>query len=252
LLKEIVIAIQSYSEAHQFIQKHRLWKWILIPGIIYSAFFCAGIYIFSKSATGVIDYLTHATGLSSWIQQLQNSWVGFLFTFAGIILWILLMLFYLSLFKYIILILGTPVFAYLSKKTQAILEEKKVSFSWSGLMRDTGRSIRVVFRNLLWQTFFFILLILLTLIPVIGWITPLIALFFECYYFGFSMLDYACARHNINKPQSNEFIGRHRGLSIGNGMVFFLMHILLIVGWVAAPAYAIIAANISLYKVKTS
>jgi hypothetical protein len=31
MLKEIVIAFQSYAEAHRFIIKHRLWKWIVIP-----------------------------------------------------------------------------------------------------------------------------------------------------------------------------------------------------------------------------
>lgn len=252
MLKEIVIAIQSYSEAHRFIQKHRLWKWIVIPGIIYAILFCIGIYFFGKSATGVIDYLTIATGLGNWIQKFQNSLIGFLFTFAGVILWIILILFYFSLFKYLVLILGSPVFAYLSKKTEAILEGREHSVMGAVLFNDAWRGIKLVFRNMLWQTFFFITLILLTLVPVAGWITPLIAIFLECYYYGFSMFDYSCARHKIRPAQSIEFIGRHRGLSIGNGLVFYLMHVLIGVGWVLAPAYAVIAANLSLYKVKTT
>ncbi len=47
--------------------------------------------------------------------------------------------------------------------------------------------------------------------------------------------------------ESIEFIGKHKGLAIGNGMVFYLMHLVPIVGWVLAPAYAVIAATISLY-----
>ena len=46
MLKDIVIAIQSYLEAHRFIVKHRLWKWIFIPGILYAMLFCTGIYLF--------------------------------------------------------------------------------------------------------------------------------------------------------------------------------------------------------------
>ena len=252
MLKEIVIAIQAYSEAHRFIQKHNLWKWIIIPGIIYAVLFCIAMYFFGRSATNVIDYLTHATGLGSWIQKFQNSLIGFLFTFAGVVLWTLLIIFYFSLFKYFILILGSPVFAYLSEKTEAILEGKHVSISSSMLVKDVWRATKIVFRNLLWQTFIFIALLLLTLVPVAGWITPLIALFIECYYYGFSMFDYSCARHKMMPAQSVDFIGRHRGLSIGNGLVFYLMHILIGVGWVLAPAYAVIAANLSLYKVKSS
>ena len=252
MLKEIVIAIQSYSEAHRFIQKHKLWKWIVIPGIIYAVLFCVGVYFFGKSATGVIDYLTNATGLGSWIQKFQNSLIGFLFTFAGVILWIILILFYFSLFKYLVLILGSPVFTYLSKKTEAILEGREEHIRLPALFTDSWRGIKLVFRNLFWQTLLFILLIVLTLVPVVGWITPLIAVFLECYYYGFSMLDYSCARHQIKPAQSITFIGRHRGLSVCNGLVFYLMHILIGVGWVLAPAYAVIAANLSLYKVKTS
>jgi sodium-dependent dicarboxylate transporter 2/3/5 len=48
------------------------------------------------------------------------------------------------------------------------------------------------------------------------------------------------------------YISRHKGLAIGNGLMFFLMHLVLIIGWVLAPAYAVIAATLSLHKLKTS
>jgi CysZ protein len=249
LLKEIVIAIQSYFEAHRFIVKHRLWKWIIIPGVIYAILFGVGIYFFGKSATAVIEYLTTATGLGNWLQKFQNSWLGFFFTFAGIILWLILMLFYFSLFKYIWLIVGSPVFAYLSEKTESILEGREIPFSFKQLVKDSWRGIKLAVRNTLWQTVYAVSLLLLTLVPVIGWITPMIALFLECYYYGFSMLDYSCERHKLSPSQSIEYIGRHRGLAIGNGLVFYLLHGILFVGWVFAPAYAVIAATLSLYKV---
>ena len=250
MLKEIVIAIQSFSEVNRFIQKHKLWKWIIVPGIIYALLFIVSMYFFGSSATHVIDYLTTTTGLGDRLQKFQNSWIGFLFTFAGIILWLLLMQFYFSLFKYLILIIGSPVFAYLSEKTQVILENKEQDINWADLRKDAWRGTRLVCRNVLWQTFFFVILLLLTLLPIAGWITPLIALFLECYYYGFSMFDYSCARQNISSKESIDFAGKHKGLAIGNGLVFYLMHGLIGIGWVLAPAYAVIAANISLYKVK--
>lgn len=248
MLKEIVIAIQSYSEAHRFILKHRLWKWIIIPGIIYCILFVVSMYFFGKSATAVIEYLTHATGLDSWIQKFQSSFLGFLFTFAGIILWLLLMFFYFSLFKYIWLIVGSPVFAYLSEKTESIIEGKEFPFSFRQLLKDAARGVRLSLRNMLWQTVYTVSLLLLSLLPVFGWVTPLIALFIECYYYGFSMMDYSCERHKLSPSQSIVFIGKHKGLAIGNGLVFYLMHGLVVIGWVLAPAYAVIAATLSLYK----
>jgi CysZ protein len=110
-----------------------------------------------------------------------------------------------------------------------------------------GRGIRLALRNMLWQTVYMVCLLILSFIPVIGWIVPVFALFVECYYYGFSMLDYSCERHKLSASQSIEFIGKHKGLAIGNGIVFYLMHLVLIVGWVLAPAYAVVAATISLY-----
>ena len=72
----------------------------------------------------------------------------------------------------------------------------------------------------------------------------------ESYYFGFSMLDYSCERNKLSTSQSIAFIGRHKGLAIGNGLVFYLMHLVVFVGWILAPSYSVIAATLSLIKTK--
>jgi CysZ protein len=250
LLKEIVIAIQSYGKAHQFIRQHNLWRWIIIPGIIYALLFGLSMYFFGKTATGVIEYFTNALGLREWIQKLQNSFLGFLFTVAGIILWIILMFFYFSLFKYIWLILGSPIFAYLSEKTEAIIEGKDYPFNFKQLMKDAFRGVKMALRNTLWQTVYTVSILILSFIPLLGWATPILALFVECYYYGFSMLDYSFERNKLTMQQGIEFTGRHKGLAIGNGIVFYLMHGFIFIGWIFAPAYAVIAATISIIDQK--
>ena len=108
----------------------------------------------------------------------------------------------------------------------------------------------MAFRNVLWQTVYTVSILILSFIPVIGWVTPLIGLLIECYYLGFSMIDYSCERNKLSTSQSIAFIGRHKGLAIGNGLVFYLMHFIPILGWVLAPSYAVIAATLSLYNTK--
>ena len=170
---------------------------------------------------------------------------------AGLVLRIVIVLFYFSLFKYIFLIIGSPVFAYLSEKTESILEGKDFPFNLKQLLRDVLRGVRMAVRNTLWQTLYVVSLLFLSLIPLVGWITPVIALFVECYYYGSSMLDYSLERHKLSYAQSINYIGRHRGLAVGNGLIFYLMHGFVIIGWVLAPAYAVVAATLSLHKVKT-
>ncbi|MEI9958869.1 MAG: EI24 domain-containing protein [Ferruginibacter sp.] len=222
MLKEIITAISAYFQAHRFIIKHRLWKWILIPGLIYSLLFCVGIYLFWKSSNYAIDFMLVKSGVKEWIVRMQNSWLSWLVIFAQIMLHLVLMLFYFSLFKYLFLIVGSPLFAYLSEKTEAIIEGTDFPFSFTQLLKDIVRGIRIALRNMLWQTVYAVSIFILAFFPVIGWITPLIALMVEFYYFGFSMLDYSSERHKLSTSQSIAFIGKHKGLAIGNGMVFYL------------------------------
>ncbi len=247
MLKEIVIAVQSWGEAHRFIQKHKLFRWIIIPGIIYTLLFIAGMIFFWKSADSVWSWVSSQLNIEGWLQKERSPWLSFLFVMTGVMLRLTSVLFYFSFFKYIILIIGSPVFAYLSEKTEAIIEGKEHSFNWSELKKDCTRSIKLALRNGGWQTVYLIALVLLSLIPLIGWITPLIALLMECYYFGFSMLDYSLARNSFTPSQSIHFTGRHKGLAIGNGVLFYLAHIVI----PFAPAYAVIAATLTIQKVKT-
>lgn len=250
MLKEIVISIQSYFRAHAFIRANRLWKWIIIPGICYAILFGISMYFFSKSANAAIEWLTKETGLQVWLTRLQDSWIGFLFTVGGIMLWLILMLLYFSLFKYIWLILGSPVFSMLSEKTASIIEGQAYEFKLNQYLSDVVRGIKMAVRNTLWQTVYIISIIFLSLLPFIGWATPILAILIECYYYGFSMLDYSCERNKLSAAKSIDFIGQHKGLAIGNGIIFYMMHCIIIVGWVFAPAYAVIAATISMHEIK--
>ena len=248
MLKELIIAFQSYVRAHQFVSKHKLWKWILIPGVLYTILFSIGIYFFWTSSSEVVSWLSRVIGIQRFLRHQQSAVLSFLFVMGGMMFHLALVFFYFSLFKYIFLIIGSPLFSYLSEQTEALINGKEYNFTLDRqLMQDMGRGIRLAVRNSLWQTVYTISILILSIIPFVGWITPVICTFVECYYYGFSMLDYSCMRHKLDSPAAVAYISQHKGLAIGNGMVFYGMHFVPILGWVLAPAYAVIAATISLY-----
>lgn len=248
MLKEIVIAVQSWEEARLFIRKHRFFKWIIGPGIIYTLLFIAGMLVFWQSSNSVVGWISHKLGVEAWLQKERSGWLSFLFVMTGMMLQLVLVLFYFSLFKYLILIIGSPVFAYLSEKTESIIagKEEEYVFNWADLKKDAWRGTKLALRNAGWQSVYLAALIFMSLIPVAGWITPVIALLMEGYYFGVSMLDYSFARTNFTPAQSVAFTGRHKGLAIGNGLLFYVMHVIIFL----APAYAIIAATLCVHKIK--
>ena len=247
MLKEIIIALQSYNKAHHFISKHKLWKWILIPGILYTILFCTGMYFFWESSNYAVGRLSTIIGVHRWLHHQQNVILNFFFLMGGQMITLVLFLFYFSLFKYLFLIISSPLFSYLSQQTEALISGQQTHFESAALIQDMRRAIRLALRNSLWQTVYTISILILSFIPLVGWITPVISSFVECYYYGFSMLDYSCMRHKLSASESIAYIGQHKGLAIGNGMVFYAMHLVPVVGWVLAPSYAVVAATISLY-----
>ncbi|MDP4248207.1 MAG: EI24 domain-containing protein [Bacteroidota bacterium] len=243
MLKEIVIAFQAYSRAHQFVSRHKLWKWIIIPGILYTALFAVGLYFFWNSADTAVSWLSRAIDIERFLRHQQSALLSFFFLMGGIMVRLVLVFFYFSLFKYLFLIIGSPLFAYLSELTEALIRGKEFTFQFDVLVKDMKRGIGLALRNSLWQTVYTVSILILSFFPVVGWITPVISIFVECYYYGFSMLDYSCQRHQLSPSASIAFIGQHKGYAIGNGMVFYLMNFVPFL----APSYAVIAATISLY-----
>ncbi|WP_109694747.1 EI24 domain-containing protein [Chitinophaga deserti] len=245
-LREVIGAIQSYGAAHRFISTHRLWKWIVIPGIVYCLMFVAGIiYVWDYSGV-FIDYVLNLLTLKTWIEELQNGFVNFLFLLVGFAVRMVFLIMYFSFFKYLFLIVGAPLFAYLSEKTESIMQGKDYPFNAAQLLKDLWRGIRLSLRNLLYQTGLMLVLAILAFVPILGWLTPLIALLVECYYFGFSMMDYSFERRRWPMAQSIRYIRQHKGMALGNGVVFYLFLFIPVLGWLLAPCYAVIAATIHL------
>src|SRR5215469_8642732 len=100
MLKEIIIAFQSYTKAHNFISKHQLWKWILIPGILYSILFIPGLYFFWSSSNIVVSWLGRL-GIDRFLMHQKSAVLSFFFVMGGLMVHLVLTFFYFSLFKYL-------------------------------------------------------------------------------------------------------------------------------------------------------
>jgi CysZ protein len=208
--------------------------------------FLGGFYLFSLSVRSMVsEQIFNALGIQDWLDRTDSSLLNFIFSFTGLVVWLIGALFYFSLFKYFWLIIGSPIFSWLSEKTEALVNGRTYEFSMDQWWRDSKRGMRIALRNMLWQSVYFLALFILAIIPFVGWAVPFLALIIEAYYFGFSMLDYSFERRNTDAGKSIRYIGLHKGLAIGNGMVFYLMLLVPFLGWIFAPAYAVVAATLT-------
>ncbi len=250
MLKELILSIRAYFLAHRFILENKLWKWMAVPGVIYTSLFIIGMNYFGQTSSLFIESIILKTGLKSFIDSLNNNWLGFFITMGSFWLWFTLLLFYFALFKYLFLIFFAPLFAYLHLRIVAIQQSIPFVFNQREYFKLVVRSILVNLNNMLWQTVYLIPIVLVCTLPVVGWFTPLFTILMESYFLGFAMMDFGLATEKQNRNLASAYVSRHKGLPIGNGIVFYLLHLLPIIGWITAPFYALVAAHLNTQEIK--
>ena len=77
---------------------------------------------------------------------------------------------------------------------------------------------------------------------------PILAFFISAYFWGVAMVDFNSERKRFNIKQSFAYIRRHRGLALGNGIVFYGMFLIPVLGWMVAPTFGIIAATLAVLE----
>jgi CysZ protein len=243
LFKELTIAIQAFFKAHQLITYKNNYKWLLLTGLLYAILFTAGLFIFYKTSTIFTEALITKTNIKNWLQS-NNDLLTYLFITSIVMFNWVLLLYYFSLFKYIYLIICSPAFSYISLKTTTIRNPKKQILK-SDIVKLSGKSIVSAVKNLGWQTVYFMVFLVLSLIPVIGWIIPIIALITEFYFYGYATVEYKLLQKGMHPVLIQKYLQNHKGLAIGNGLAFYILHLVPILGWIAAPVYSIIASNLA-------
>lgn len=221
-----------------------------VPGVIYTSLFIIGMNYFGQTSSFFIESIILKTGLKSFIDSLNSNWLGFFITMGSFWLWFTLMLFYFALFKYLFLIFFAPLFSYLHLRIVAIQRSIPFIFNRKEYFKLVARSILVNLNNLLWQTVYLIPIVLICTLPVVGWFTPLFTILMESYFLGFAMMDFGLATEKQNRLLAAGYLSRHKGLPVGNGFVFYLLHLLPIVGWITAPFYALVAAHLNTQEIK--
>ena len=256
LLKEFVLGITVYRSALSFIAKNKLSYFYLAPLLIAILFWISGIIGMS--------YFT------DWLNVLFNNWFGVTITETSfdfirdykdlisgtgkflitLILQILVLYLVFRLNKYIILILISPVLAYLSERVERILTGKDYPFNFWQFVKDVWRGVMIAIRNMLIEFSIIILLWALTFfIPILLPFTTILLIGVSAYFYGFSMIDYTNERKKINLSDSVKFIRKHKGYAIGNGLVYHIVMLIPFVGVVFAPITAAVAATLGVLRI---
>jgi len=236
MLKNITLGIKAYFGAFSLISKLKLWKYFAIP-ILISIVTAISI---GFSAYGLSDNIG-AYISKVWIWE----WGKETFTTIGnIIGGLLIIALGLILYKHIIMALSAPFMSPVSEKIEAHLTgNQNHSHRNTSFWQQLWRGIRINVRNLFMEIGLTILILIISLIPIIGWFTSILLFVIQAYYAGFGNMDYTLERH-YKYAESVQFVRNHRGLAIGNGLVFMLFLFIPIIGVILVLPLSVTAASL--------
>jgi len=241
MLRDLSDGINSYFKIFPLINRFHLKRYFFLSGLISLAI---GLFLFS----GIYYFYDD---LGSWIQSFWRWDFGrSIFDkasnfIAGGLISILALLSY----KYIIMIVLSPIQSIISARVEAGLSgfETDQKMTATSVFKDFARGLGITFRNLTKEILLTLLLLLINFIPAVAIISGPAILLVQAYYAGFGNMDYYMERH-MNVSESAAFVKRHKGLAIANGGVFLLFLLIPILGFIIAPTFATIASSLEVHK----
>ncbi|MCB0707151.1 MAG: EI24 domain-containing protein [Saprospiraceae bacterium] len=237
MFADIRVALSAYGEAIELSRKLNLWKFYFIPALI------------SLLLAGLIGWA--AFGWASNIGDWLSGWYpwergrGVVDTLGSLMGGLLVLALGLILYKNLVMIFAGPFMSPLSEKVETHISGIPTGkgLNVAQFTSDLVRGIQIGIRNILRELLYTLILLLVGLIGIVAPITTLGIFLVQSYYAGFGNMDYTLERHYRLKG-SVQFIRRHKGLAMGNGVVF--MGLLLTgIGFLIAPPLSTVAATIA-------
>lgn len=248
----------SFFRATGFIFKHKLGAWYLAPFGIWLLTFITSILSINKLISGKLNilidqYFPKATANpdGTW-ELIKNIFTKGLEYLATIVVYIFIFLILSRLTKYIVLIICSPILAYLSEVAEEKLTGRAYPFNLQQLLKDMIRGILITLRNLFLELLLIFLGFLISFfVPVLAPVVAILLYGINCYFMGFSMFDYVAERKRMGLTQSVGFMKQNTWHLVGLGFAFNLISLVPILEWVMAPINGAVGAVLALENVNS-
>ena len=236
MIQNILLGIRAYGSVLPLISKLKLWKYFVVP-ILISGLTATIIGFLAYALSDSIGQYLAQIWLWDWGKEVVlaiTSVVGGMF-----VLWIGFVL-----YKYIVLALSAPFMGAVSEKIEIHINGNSTGkYQETSFQSQLWRGIRLNSRNLLKEILFTVPILLLNFIPVINIFSTLLLFLMQGYYAGFGNIDYTLERH-LEYKESINFVRKHKGIAVGNGIVFMLCLLIPVVGVIIVLPLSVTAASV--------
>ena len=235
MIKNIILGMEEYAGAFGLISKLKLWKYFIIPILIsVVTAFLIGIeaYVLSDNIGSYIAKL--------WIWDFGKETFTSISNFVG---GVIIVIIGLILYKHIIMALSAPFMSAVSEKIEHhFYGDTTHLHRKSTFTQQLVRGIRINSRNLLKELLITLPILLLKFIPILNIFSTILLFLVQAYYAGFGNMDYTLERH-LNYKKSVQFVGKNKGLAIGNGIVFMLCLLIPVIGIIIVLPLSVTASS---------
>lgn len=240
-VKDIFKGIRAYGPASGLLFSRGMWHFMLWPLVVAIVLFWVGGLAVGWLTEWGIGSLTAAledwTDGAAWVER----WGGALGAAVWIVSGVVYYLCFVVFGGYVVLMLLSPVFSWLSEKGENKLTGAEYPFRWREFWWEMWRGILVALRGMVLQFITTVVLMLFSLVPVVGVLGPILIFLAGAYFYGFTFMDYAIERKRLRARDTERFVWRHAGVAVGVGVVFMLAMMLPGIRWFACCFVSLLA-----------
>lgn len=245
IIRDFSEGFYDFWKSWDFLDKNHLRKYFLYPAIISIVLFIGyvvGLIFAIPPLTGVIFDWVRLDGDEWWEKVIR--WTFRIGVFVGLVF------LFLQVYKMVVMIILGPFLAGLAEKVLNLLRQnEKAKNSFRVELQYFFRGLWLNIRNLFLELVFTILMLLLSLIPFVGWIIGPVGLFLvQAYYIGFGYLDFSYEYAGKGVGESVRLTRKHKWYAMGNGAAYSMLLMIPVVGFLVAPTMGVTAAAIGMHR----
>ena len=231
--KDIWQGVKAYGPASGLLFSRGIWHFMLWPIVIAVLLFVAGGALMGWLGDWCWGYVEG--WLEGWLGE-KESW-GWVRELGGVLMWLITGLIYYLFFMmfggYVVMMVMSPIYSWLSERGEHKLTGVEYPFSWRQFGWEVWRGIVITLRGMFLQLLTTVVLMFFSFIPVVGVVGPLLIFLTGAYFYGFTFMDYAIERKRLRVRETERFVWHHAGVAVGVGMVFMLVMMVPGIRWVA-------------------
>ncbi|HEY1172134.1 MAG TPA: EI24 domain-containing protein [Verrucomicrobiae bacterium] len=239
-LKEFTAGFRCHLRGHRLVMTHKLWRFIIIPGLLSLLYFPFVIWATFHGLRPVSRYLHE-----NWIPGFLQS--AFTLEILTLMVWLLGVYAGFMLFRNAIMVICSPLLSHISEIVEKVsggVEAPK--FTWEGTGKEIFRASVLSLLSLTISLIVFVFCLVIGIIPLLGAVVSfLIMSLVQMYLAGVGFADPALERRQYSIGSTLKFTRKHRPRLMGVGLGFLMLLAVPVFGWFIAPSYGVIAGTLA-------